>query len=135
MRLPEYGRDPHKRKEYVHQPALLLVGVDVSKAKHNACIGTQTTMSCRKLELTHSREGFQRFEQTLKAHMVKNGRQRILSAMAPSGISWQALYERLTRCGYEVCLVHCQAVRNNRKTMPDGTRKTDEKDAASVFDL
>ena len=45
MRLKEYGRDPHKRKEYVHQPDLLLVGVDVSKAKHNACMGTQTTMS------------------------------------------------------------------------------------------
>ena len=31
--------------------------------------------------------------------------------------------------------MHCQAVRNNRKTMQDGTSKTDEKDAASVFDL
>jgi transposase len=31
--------------------------------------------------------------------------------------------------------VHCQAVRNNRKTMQDGTSKTDEKDAYSVFDL
>lgn len=135
MRLKEYGRDPHKRKEYVHQPDLLLIGVDVSKAKHNACIGTQTTMSCRKLEFTHTREGFQRFEQTLKVHLVKNGTQRSLIAMEPSGIYWQALYERLTNCGYEVCLVHCQAVRNNRKTMQDGTSKTDEKDAASVFDL
>jgi transposase len=135
MRLTEYGRDPQKRKEYVHQPALLLVGVDVSKAKHNACIGTQTTMSCRKLAFTHTREGFQRFEQTLKAHMVQNGRQRTLIAMEPSGIYWQALYEQLTSCGYEVCLVHCQAVRNNRKTMQDGTSKTDEKDAASVLDL
>jgi transposase len=135
MRLPEYGRNPHKRKAYVHQPALLLVGVDVSKAKHHACLGTQTTISCRKLEFTHTREGFRRFEQTLRVHMVKNGRQRLLSAMEPSGISWQALYERLNRCGYAVCLVPCHAVRHNRKTMQDGTRKTDEKDAASIFDL
>jgi transposase len=135
MRLQEYGRNPHKRKEYVYQPDLLLVGVDVSKAKHSACMGTQTTMSCRKLEFTHTREGFRRFAQTLKAHLDKNGRQRILIAMEPSGISWQALYARLKSSGYEVCLVHCQAVRNNRKTMPDGTRKTDAKDAASVFDL
>jgi transposase len=92
-------------------------------------------MSCRKLEFTHTREGFRRFAQTLKAHLDKNGRQRILIAMEPSGISWQALYARLKSSGYEVCLVHCQAVRNNRKTMPDGTRKTDAKDAASVFDL
>jgi hypothetical protein len=50
MRLTEYGRDPQKRKEYVHQPSLFLVGVDVSKAKHNACLGTQMGISRRKLE-------------------------------------------------------------------------------------
>jgi transposase len=135
MRLTEYGRNPNKRKEYVHQPDLLLVGVDVSKAKHSACLGTQTTVSCRKLEFTHTREGFRRFEQTLRAHLVKNKCQRMLIAMEPSGIYWQALYERLKSCGYGVCLVHCQAVRNNRKTMQDGTSKTDEKDAYSIFDL
>jgi transposase len=135
MRLTEYGRNPDKRKEYVHQPDLLLVGVDVSKAKHSACLGTQTTVSCRKLEFTHTREGFRRFEQTLRAHLVKNQCQQMLIAMEPSGIYWQALYERLKSCGYGVCLVHCQAVRNNRKTMQDGTSKTDEKDAYSIFDL
>jgi hypothetical protein len=98
-------------------------------------MGTQTTMSCRKLAFTHTREGFERFAQTRKAHLVKNGRQRLLIAMAPSGISWQARYEQLNRCGYAVCLGHCQAVRHNRKTMPDGTRKAEEKDAASIFDL
>jgi len=135
MRLQEYGRNPNKRKEYVHQPDLLLVGVDVSKAKHSACLGTQTTVSCRQLAFTHTREGFRRFEQTLRAHLVKNKCQRMLIAMEPSGIYWQALYERLKSCGYGGCLVHCQAVRNNRKTMPDGTSKTDEKDAYSIFDL
>jgi transposase len=135
MRLQEYGRNPNKRKESVHHPDLLLVGVDMSKAKHNACSGTQTTMSCRKRDFPHTREGFRRFEQTLKVHLVKNGRQHILIALAPSGISWQALYEQLHSCGYAVCLVYCQAVRRHRQTMPDGTRKTDEKDAASVFDF
>jgi len=98
-------------------------------------MGTQTTMSCRKFELTHTREGFQRFEQTLKTHLGKTRCQRLLIAMEPSGIYWHALYERLQGCGYEVCLVHCQAVRNNRKTMQEGTSKTDETDAYSVFDL
>jgi transposase len=92
-------------------------------------------MSCRKLAFTHTREGFRRFEQTLKDHLGKNRCQRLLIAMEPSGIYWQALYARLNSCGYGVCLVHCQAVHNNRKTMQDGTSKTDEKDAYSVFDL
>ena len=95
MRLTEYGREPHKRKEYVPQPALLLVGVDGSKAKHKACLGTQTIMSCRKLGFTHTREGFQRFEQTLRDHLVKTRCQRLLIAMEPSGIDWRALSERL----------------------------------------
>ena len=135
MRLTEYGRNPHTRKAYVQQPNLLMVGVDVSKAKHYACLGTQTSISRRKLEFTHTREGIERFEQTLKQQLVKNACRHVLIAMEPSGISWQALYDRLQRGGYGVCLVHCQAVRNNRKTMQEGTSKTDEKDAYSVFDL
>ncbi len=39
MRLKDYGRNQKKRKEYIKQSGLLLAGVDVSKVKHNACIG------------------------------------------------------------------------------------------------
>ncbi len=35
-------------KEYVQHPSLLLVGIDVSKAKHDACIATQTGIIQRK---------------------------------------------------------------------------------------
>jgi transposase len=98
-------------------------------------MGTQTTMSCRTFAFTHTREGFRRFAQTLKAPLDTNGRQRILIALAPSGSYWQALDEQLNSCGYAVCLVHCQAVRHNRQTLPEGTRKTDATEAASVFDL
>ena len=135
MRLKEYGRNPKTRKVYIQQPGLLIVGVDVSKAKHSACIGTQTDVSCRKLNFTHSREGFKLFEQTLRDQLVKNSCRRPLIAMEPSGIYWQGLYERLRSCGYDVCLVNCQAVRNNRKTMPETISKTDEKDAYSILDL
>jgi hypothetical protein len=133
MRLKEYGRNPKMRKVYIQQPGLLLVGVDVSKAKHSVCIDTQTNVSCRKLDFTHTREGFKLFEQTLRDHLAKNTCRRLLIAMEPSGIYWQGFYERLRSCGYDVCLVSCQAVRNNRKTMHDGASKTDEKDAYSVF--
>ena len=55
--------------------------------------------------------------------------------MEPSGIYWQGLYDRRRSCGYDVCLVSCQAVHNNRKAMQEATSKTDEKDAYSVLDL
>jgi hypothetical protein len=38
MRLKDYGRKHKKRKEYISQNGLLLTGVGVSKAKHDACI-------------------------------------------------------------------------------------------------
>ena len=41
MRLKDYARNQKKRKDYVQQPDLLMVGVDVSKVKHDACMGTQ----------------------------------------------------------------------------------------------
>ena len=47
MRLKDYGRNHKKRKEYIKQGGLLLVGVDVSKAKHDACIGTLEGVRCR----------------------------------------------------------------------------------------
>jgi len=40
IRLKDYGRNRKERKEYIHQSGLLITGVDVSKAKHDACIGT-----------------------------------------------------------------------------------------------
>ena len=39
IRLKDYGRNRKERKEYYHQSGLLISGVDVSKAKHDACIG------------------------------------------------------------------------------------------------
>jgi hypothetical protein len=89
MRLKEYGRNPKTRKVYIQQPGLLIVGVDVSKAKHSACIGTQANVSCRKLDFTHTREGFKLFEQTLRGHLVTNSCHRLLIAMEPSGIYWR----------------------------------------------
>lgn len=135
MRLTEYGRNPHKRKAYGQQPDFLLVGVDVSKAKHHACLGTQTGISRRKLALTPTREGVERCAQTLKPQLVKHACRHVLIALEPSDISWQALYDRRQGCGSGVCLVHCQAVRHPRKTRQDGTRKTDAKDAYRLFDL
>jgi hypothetical protein len=38
MRFGDCGRNQKKRKEYFDHLQLLLVGVDVSKAKHSACI-------------------------------------------------------------------------------------------------
>jgi transposase len=131
MRIKDYGRNHQKRKLYVHQTDLLLVGVDVSKAKHDACFGkTNHTIS-----FTNNREGFQHFELTIRKNIAKTKSHKVLIAMEPSGLYWYSLYNRLKKCGYGVCLVNCLAVKNNRRTMEGGISKTDKKDARSIFDL
>ncbi|NVM25075.1 MAG: hypothetical protein HWN70_04035 [Desulfobacterales bacterium] len=40
MRLKDYDRKQRKRKEYIQQPGLLMIGLDVSKTKRDACMGT-----------------------------------------------------------------------------------------------
>ena len=64
MRLKDYGRNQKKRKEYIHQSGLLLVGVDVSKAKHDACIGMLDGVKSR-IGFTNSKDGFKRFEEVV----------------------------------------------------------------------
>jgi transposase len=135
MRLKDYARNPTRRKEYVQQSGLLLGGIDVSKTKDDACLGPKEGIRYRKFTFTHSREGFQRFETVLRKQLEAPPCQRTLIAMEPSGISWHALYDRLRRCGYGVCLGNCQAVPHNRKTMHDGASKTDAQDAQAVCDL
>jgi len=134
MRLKDYGRNQKKRKEYIHQSGLLLVGVDVSKAKHDACIGTLNGVKSR-IGFTNSKDGFKRFEEAIRKNMFKHQCRRVLIAMEPSGLYWYALYNRLKSCGYGVCLVDCKAVKNNRRTIQGGISKTDKKDAYSIFDL
>ena len=40
MRHKDYGRKPALRKEFVQNPYLLTIGVDLSKGFHSACFGT-----------------------------------------------------------------------------------------------
>lgn len=135
MRFKDYGRNSRLRKAYVQTKGLLMVGVDIGKSKHTACFGTQQCIISRQFDFHHNRHGFTSFEKQIRSLRFKTKCNRVLVGMEPSGLYWYALYERLKQCGFNVCLVNCLAVKNNRRTMPDGTSKTDSKDAHSVFDL
>ncbi len=80
MRIKDYGRNHQKRKQYVSQPDLLLVGVDVSKAKHDASFAkTNHTIS-----FNNNREGFQHFEKIIRKNVAKTTSRKVLIAMDPS---------------------------------------------------
>lgn len=135
MRLKDYGRNPRLRKEFVQNPELLTIGVDISKGTHSACFGMKSTILTKKFDFTNSREGFQKFESQIRILCQRYSCKQVLIGMEPSGLYWYGLYQRLKKCGFGVCLVNCLAVKNNRKTLPDGSSKTDQKDAHSIYDL
>lgn len=135
MRFKDYGRNPKLRKVFVESERLLIVGVDIGKASHTACLGTRHKVLIRKFNFAHSRAGFSAFEKRIRSLRFKSKSKRVLVGMEPSGLYWYALYDRLKQCGFNVCLVNCLAVKNNRRTMPNGSSKTDPKDAHSVYDL
>lgn len=135
MRLKDYGRKPALRKEFVQNPELLTIGVDISKGSHSACFGTKSRVLTKKFDFTNSRDGFYKFESNIRTLCKRHACKQVLIGMEPSGLYWYGLYERLKKCGFGVCLVNCMAVKNNRKTLPDGSSKTDQKDAYSIHDL
>lgn len=135
MRLKDYGRKPKLRKEFVNNPMLLIVGVDIGKSSHSACFGTNSTVSSKKFDFKNSRDGFKKFEFNIRKMRKTAKCKQVLIGMEPSGLYWYGLYERLKKCGFSVCLANCMAVKNNRKTMHDGSSKTDPKDAHSIYDL
>ena len=56
LQLKNYGRNQKKRKEFVQQSGLLMIGVDVSRLKHDACIGTiDTIISISRITFTNTR--------------------------------------------------------------------------------
>ena len=75
MRLKDYGRNQKKRKEYIQQDALLLIGVDISKAKRDACIGTLNNLKSR-IKFRNAGDGFKRFEDAIRKNMF---RKRVVS--------------------------------------------------------
>jgi len=135
MRLKEYSRKESHRKAYVSQEGLLLVGVDVSKDKHDVCTGTRADILRRKVQVSNSRAGFDRLSDLIESDLHKTGCKRVLVAMEATGIYWYGLYHEMASRGYEVCLVSSQGVSHNRRTMPGGSSKTDRKDAYSIYDL
>jgi transposase len=135
MRLKDYGRKQTQRKEFVQNPKLLIIGIDISKNSHSACFGTNAMIVSKKFDFKNSREGFQKFESYIRTLCRKHACKQVLVGMEPSGLYWYGLFERLKKCGLSACLVNCMAVKNNRKTLPDGASKTDPKDAHSIYDL
>jgi transposase len=97
MRLKDYGRKPTLRKEFVQNPELLTIGIDIGKSSHSACFGTNSMILSKKFDFANSREGFQKFEANIRTSCRRHSCRQVLVGMEPSGLYWYGLYERLKR--------------------------------------
>ena len=114
----------------------LVVGIDVSKDKHHAFMGTATGISLyRKLIFENNLDGFSRLINTVEQIKVQNGLLKVVFGLEPTGNYHKPLARHLIRCERSVVLVTGQAVKSNRRTLDGRWDKNDTKDAANVADL
>ncbi len=60
-----------------------MVGIDISKDKHDACIGAVDTTIQRKLSFSQCREGLSHFEKTIRKSMPRPSAGGFLSPWNP----------------------------------------------------
>jgi transposase len=114
---------------------ILWVGIDISKRRHTACLGTQDQVFCRRLRFTNSRRGLERLEAAIRRVQSQSQATAVVIGMEPSGVYWKPLFAQLRLRGYQVVSVDAKAVKHNRKTLSGNGSKTDRKDAYCIYDL
>jgi transposase len=124
-----------KWKALICKPSTLIIGIDVSKLKHDACFGTRDKIYLRKFPFVNNLQGFNAFIKMINKISVERKIKKILIGVEPTSIYWYPLFEFLSALGYKVCLVDTTSVYHNRKTMKKDNGKSDPKDAYSIQDL
>jgi transposase len=124
------------REEIRRSVDYLIVGIDVSKDRHHAFLGTSTGKTlCRGLIFDNSCEGFQKLLIKVEAMKVQYSLPKVVFGMEPTANYHKPLGEHLINCGHMVVLVSPSAAKNNRELMDGRWDKNDTKDSANVADL
>ena len=131
----DYNLHLEKCKGLVDDPSTLIIGIDVSRLKHDACFGTIIKVVWQKFNFTNNSEGFEKFEAKINALCFEHSYKNVLISMEPTAIYWLPLYEYLISKNKIVCLLDPSAVFHNRKTLPKDKGKSDAKDAFGCYDL
>lgn len=114
----------------------LIVGVDVSKQRHHAFMGTATGKGLlRRLVFDNARAGFDSLLMRIEAVRVRHGLEQAVVGMEPTANYHKPLMEVLVEAGHMVVLVSTVAVKHNRRLLDGRWDKNDTKDAANIADL
>ena len=114
----------------------LLVGIDVSKNSHVACVmDTFKHIYNKKFRFTNSVNGINLMLKTVTFIKQKNNKKDIIFALEPTGNYHKPLANYLYNLKYMICYASTVAVKENRKTFDGRWRKTDPDDAFNITDL
>ncbi|MFH1548190.1 MAG: IS110 family transposase [Candidatus Omnitrophota bacterium] len=114
----------------------LLIGVDVGKDSHVACIiDSQKHIYCKNFRFTNSANGITLMLRKATIIKQKLNITEIIFAIEPTSNYHKPLAHYLYQQGYMVCYVSPVAIKENRKTFDGRWRKNDPDDAYNVADL
>jgi transposase len=124
------------KKEIRGSERYLVVGIDIAKNKHHAFLGTAIGKTVfRRLIVENSASGFEHLLAQVQFYMTRDGLDRVVFGLEPTGVYHKPLAEFLVEQGYLVVYVTNEAIKKNRALLDGRWDKNDTKDAANIADL
>lgn len=124
-----------KWKSLVLDNSTLLVGIDVSKKKHDICFGTRDEPLIRKFTIDNELSGVNKLLEKINMLRAKHNISNVLIGLEPTSFYWKPLATSLEKQSQVVSLVDALSVFHNRKTLTINQGKSDTKDAYAIYDL
>lgn len=115
---------------------LLMIGVDVAKRKHVACLcGPARKVLVRSYGFSNNRSGFEDFRDVVSEIRDTYGFNEVVVGLESTGLYQRPLEDFLWACSYHVVSVSNLASARNRETIELSWEKSDPKDAEAIADL
>lgn len=132
-RLQDFRR---LRQEIRGSQDYLVVGIDISKDRHDALMRTTGgKILFRRLSFHNTREGFENLLLHVEAMRSQHGLKEAIFGMEPTANYHKPLGEFLINQDYQVVLVSPEAAKQNRSLLDGRWNKHDGKDCANIADL
>lgn len=124
------------RESIFRRKDVLMIGVDVAKRKHVACMsGPSRRILVRSYDFSNTRSGFDDFRGVVSETQATYGFKEIVVGLESTGLYQKPLEDYLWSCGYHVVSVSNLASARNRQTIELSWDKSDMKDAEAIVDL
>jgi len=124
-----------QRKLELVKGQVLVVGVDIGKVKHFACLRGPNGMVVKGLWFANDRAGFERLRKEVDLWVQKLGLERVVVGMEPTGHYWQPFGYWWEENKGPVALVNPLHTKRAKELEDNSPLKSDPKDAAVISGL